>query len=247
MLEHIQRLGLDVILVDQFGRLFIGQQLECIGNFDFACLFFVLIELTKHATQLFGHLLHASRTHDLKLRRGVRHLDLDLPLIELTFTQLFPEVLPCRALRLVGLHHAKLLAGHRNQDIQHPVLGDILSTLTHLLFGRLAGLLDGNVSQIPDDGVDIFANITHFGELGGFDLDEGRIRQACQTARDFRLADTGGANHENILGRDFAAQAGIHLLAAPAIAQGNRHRAFGLSLADDVFVELCDNFLGSER
>jgi hypothetical protein len=57
---------------------------------------------------------------------------------------------------------------------------------------------------------------------------KGRIGQACQAPRDFGLADTGGANHQNILGRDFAAQAGLDLLAAPAIAQGNGHRAFGL-------------------
>ena len=76
-----------------------------------------------------------------------------------------------------------------------------------------------------------------------FHLDEGRIGQARQAAGDFGFAHAGGADHENVLGRDFGAQLFRHLLPAPAVAQGNGDGAFGILLADDVAVQLGDDFL----
>ena len=69
LLEHVQRLRLDVFLVDQFGRFFIDQQFHRFGDFELACLALGLTHLTEHATQLLGHFFHAGRTHDLQLRR----------------------------------------------------------------------------------------------------------------------------------------------------------------------------------
>src|SRR3546814_213265 len=84
-----------------------------------------------------------------------------------------------------------------------------------------------------------------FGELGGLDLDEGGVGQFGQAARDFGLAYTGGPYHEDVLGDDFVAQRLGHLLAAPAVAQGDRHGALGAILSDDVLVEFGDDFSGS--
>src|SRR6218665_366543 len=117
-------------------------------------------------------------------------------------------------------------------------------TLFHL---GLARLLDRHVGQVADDGVDILAHIAHLGELGGLDLDEGRIGQFGQAAGDLGLAHAGGAYHQDVLGRDLLAQTALHLLAAPAVAQRNRHGALGARLADDVLVELGDDLLGGHR
>jgi hypothetical protein len=54
------------------------------------------------------------------------------------------------------------------------------SARTRIFFIRLARLLDGHFGQIADDGVHILAHIAHFGELGGLDLDEGRIGQPAR-------------------------------------------------------------------
>jgi hypothetical protein len=98
--------------------------------------------------------------------------------------------------------------------------------------------------QVADDGVHILAHIAHFGELGGLDLDEGRIGQLGQAARDLGLAHARGADHEDVLRRDLVAQAAFDLLAAPAVAQRDGHGALGAGLAHDVVVQLGDDFLG---
>jgi hypothetical protein len=107
----------------------------------------------------------------------------------------------------------------------------------------LAGLLDGHIGQVADDGVDVLAHITDLGELGRLHLDEGRVGQPGQAPRDLGLADPGGADHQDVLGRDLAAQAGLDLLAPPAVAQGNGNGALGLVLPDDMFVELAHDLL----
>jgi hypothetical protein len=85
------------------------------------------------------------------------------------------------------------------------------------------------------------------GELGRFDLDERRVGELGEAARDLGLADTGRTDHEDVLGRDLLAQRLFHLHAPPAVAERDRYRALGRALADDVFVELLDDLPGSKR
>src|SRR3546814_3892347 len=66
----------------------------------------------------------------------------------------------------------------------------------HAAHFDVAGLLDRDFDQVADDGVYVAADIAHFGELGGLDLDEGGVGQFGQAARDFGLAYTGGPYHE---------------------------------------------------
>ena len=136
-----------------------------------------------------------------------------------------------------------MVARRRHQQIQHPLLGGALGAGAHLAHLGFTRLLDGDVGQIADDGVHVLADIADLGELGRLDLDEGRIGQARQTAGNLGLADAGGANHQDVLGRDFLAQRAFHLLTAPAVAQRNRDSALGVGLADDVFVEFGNDFL----
>ena len=130
------------------------------------------------------------------------------------------------------------------QHIQDALFGSIFGAYALLLDFRLTRLLDRHFGQVADDGIHILADIAHFGELGGFDLDEWRIGQTRQAPCDLSLAHASGANHENVLGCDLGAQRLIDLLAAPAIAQRNGHRTLGPLLADDVAIEFTDNFLG---
>ncbi len=74
---------------------------------------------------------------------------------------------------------------------------------------------------------------------------KGASARRGQAAGDFGLAHARGADHEDVLRGDLVAQLVFDLLAAPAVAQGDGHGALGGRLADDVIVELGDDFLGS--
>ena len=104
-------------------------------------------------------------------------------------------------------------------------------------------MLDGDVDQVADDRVDVAADVADLGELGRLDLDERRVGEPRQPARDLGLADAGRADHQDVLRRDLLAQRLGDLLAAPAVAQRDRDRALGRVLADDVLVELGDDLL----
>ena len=238
-------LAANVFFVDEFRCLFIEQQLHGLGNLELAGFAFASPHLAEHATQLLGHFLHARRPHQLHLGWGVGDIDFDILVVQRTFPQLLAKHLACRTVTAGGgCVRAAHRTGRWNQDIQNAVFGGIFGAQAYLAHFGLTRLFDGNFSQVADDGIHILANIPHLGELGGFDLDEGSIRQTGQAAGDLGLAHARGADHEDVLGCDFVAQGHIHVLAAPAVAQRNGHGTFGAGLAHDVAVEFGDDFLG---
>ena len=103
-----------------------------------------------------------------------------------------------------------------------------------------------SLGQVADDRLDVAPDVADLGELRGLDLDERRLGELRQPARDLGLSDAGRADHDDVLGRDLVAQLLRHLLAAPAVAQRDRDRALGLALADDVAVELRDDLARRE-
>ena len=102
------------------------------------------------------------------------------------------------------------------------------------------------LDQVARDLLDVAADIADLGELGRLDLEEGRVGELGQTARNLGLAAAGGADHQDVLRRHLVAQIGGELLAAPAIAQRHGDGALGLVLADDMRVERSDDRLGSQ-
>ena len=102
-------------------------------------------------------------------------------------------------------------ARRRQQHVQHAVLGGIHRPVAHAAHGRLAAVLDGDLDQVAHDGIHVAADIADLGELRRLDLDEGRVGEPRQTTRDLRLADAGGADHEDVLRRDLGAQRLGHL------------------------------------
>src|SRR5262249_12634571 len=100
---------------------------------------------------------------------------------------------------------------------------------------------DGGLRQVADHAFDVAADVADLGVLGRLDLEERGADELRQPAGDLGLADAGGADHDDVLGDDVLAQLGRQLLAAPAVAYGNRHRPLGGVLSDDVAVQLLDN------
>ncbi len=196
------------------------------------------------------HLLHAGRRHDLDADVD-RGLDLDLAIVERAFAQLLAQFLArvavgrARRLRRLAAEPKRLLPA-RQQRVEDAVLGAILGLRAHLRLGLLARHLDRDVGEVAHDLLDILADVTDLGELRRLDLDERRVRQMREPARDLGLADAGRTDHQDVLRRDLLAQRRIELHAPPAVAQRDRDRALGRILADDVAVEFVDDFAGGE-
>ena len=118
------------------------------------------------------------------------------------------------------------------------------------MLNSLAGLLDDlaplcgldqddrGLDQVADQAFDVAAHVADLGVLGGFSLDERSADQNGQPAGDLGLADTGGPDQHDVLGRDLLAQLFGKLPAAPSVPQRDRDGPLGAGLADDVAVEL---------
>ncbi len=128
------------------------------------------------------------------------------------------------------------------QDVEEALLSVHLGAVFYFLEALFADHIDGNFDQIADHGFNVAADVAHLSKFGGLDLEEGRVGEFGETARDLSFADTGGPDHDDVLGHDFVGKVGRQLLAALAIAQRDRHGTLGGLLANDVFVELCDDF-----
>ena len=85
-----------------------------------------------------------------------------------------------------------------DQRIQHAFFGGLLRAGLHVLALALADLHDRDLDEVADDLLDVAADIADFGELGGFDLDEGRVGKLRQPPRDLGLADAGRPDHQDV-------------------------------------------------
>ena len=119
-------------------------------------------------------------------------------------------------------------ARRRQQHVEDALLGGVLGARALPRASASSRvLLDRDLDEVADDRVDVPADVADLGELGRLDLDERRVGEPRQAARDLGLADAGRADHEDVLRRDLVAQRLVDLLAAPAVAQRDRDRALG--------------------
>jgi hypothetical protein len=87
--------------------------------------------------------------------------------------------------------------------------------------------VDGDLDEVADHGFHVAADVADFGKLGGFHLEERRVGELGEAARDFGFAHAGGPNHDDVLGHDVFGEIGRELLAALAVAQSDGHGALG--------------------
>ena len=105
---------------------------------------------------------------------------------------------------------------------------------------------DGVLDQLADHALHVPAVVADFGVLGGFDFDKWRTGERGQPAGDFRLADAGGADHQNVFGGDLFTKIVVELLPTPAVANGDGDGPFGVVLADDMAVEFGYDLAGRQ-
>ncbi len=139
-----------------------------------------------------------------------------------------------------------LRSGARQQKVEQSLLGGVFGFDAHLAGFFVADHDHCQVYQIADHALDVTPNVADFGEFTCFDLDEGCLGQFGQPSGDFSFADPGGTDHDDVLRYDLIAQFGGHLLAPPAVTQGDGHRTFGVVLADDMTIEFGDDLAWSE-
>src|SRR5205814_8568910 len=106
--------------------------------------------------------------------------------------------------------------------------------------------VDGAFDEIANHRLDIASDVADFGEFRRLDLDERRTRETRQSARDLGLADAGGADEDDVVGRDLFADLLWCALPAPAIAERYGDRLLRVSLANDVTIQLLDDLLRRE-
>jgi len=245
LLDRFQGAGLEVFFVDQARGFFVADQLEGFLDLQLAALLLALAHVGEEVLQLVGHLLHPGRCHDFHAGRAFGDLDVDFLVIQLAFAQALAEQLAG-----VGIARLHWLLGEahrtcrRQQGVENAFLGGVLGAVAHLVHLLFAQHFQGCIGQVADDRLDVAADIADLGELGRFHFQEWRIGQLGQAAGDLGLADTGRADHQDVLRGDFLAQLGRQLHAPPAVAQGDGHGALGVVLADDVAVEFVDDLAG---
>ena len=241
LLDRLDCAELDVLIVDHLVGLFFLEGLQGFLDLELAGLGAIRMQILKHVLQLIAHLLHTRRRHDFHADLARAHLDVNVLVIQIAFSQLLAEFLTGGRFLLARFITAP--AGDAGQQgVEHALLGSHLRASLHVFHLFLTRHLDGGIDQVANDGFDIAAHIAHFGEFGRLDLDEGRICQTRQSAGDFGLADAGRADHQDVLRRDFFPQPRFNLRPPPAIAQRDGDRALGIGLANDVLVQFLDDF-----
>src|SRR5262249_44537556 len=221
------------VVVDQLVGLFRHQDVEAVAHGNLARLGALTECLAEHLGEIDHADMASGHAWDLEGRHAcavVDDLNLDLAVVELAGAKPFAES----------------IAGGESgigadQSVDHALLGIELRLGLDLFALCVAHESDAGFQQIADDLIHVAADIADFGELRGFDLDEGRAGEPGQPPRDLGLADAGRPDHQDVLGQDLLAQLLVELLPAPAVAERNGDGALGVALTDDVAVELRDD------
>ena len=150
----------------------------------------------------------------------------------------------------------KLLAGaletfarfrlRRHQQIEQTLFGILFGPLSNLLQPFFAHHVDRDIHQVANNRFNVAAHIADFGEFARFYFQKWRIGELCETAGNLRLADSGRADHQNVLRHHLVGHFGIQLLPSYTVPQRDRHGTFGVTLPDHVFVEFRDNLAGRQ-
>ena len=122
----------------------------------------------------------------------------------------------------------------------------LFGAVGHLVEAFLPHHVDRNVDQIANNRFHVAAHIAHFGEFARLYLEKRGIGEFGKAPGDLGLADTGGPNHQDVLGHHFFGHFGLELLAADPVAERNSYRPFGVRLADYVLIQFGDDLARGE-
>src|SRR6185437_13013500 len=237
-LDRLDRFLNELLVVEQLVGFLIDQNGVRVLHGDLTRLGLAATELTEDIADVDGAHLRARHAGNFEHRHAAAarlHLDFDVLVVELASAQPLAEAF---ARRRAG-------AG-ADQSVDDTLFGVELGLGLHIFAFAIAGERNGNLDQVADDLLDVAADIADFGELGGFDFEKRRARQARQPARDFGFADTGRPDHQNVFRQHFLAQFVVELQPPPAITQGDGNGTLSVVLADDEAVQFGNDFARGE-
>ena len=193
----------------------------------------------EHALEVDVHLLHAEVGEDLHRHGLLLDVQLDHAVFQLAGLEAGLHLVagPLPAFVLLGvLRRPRRRTLGRSRSSSRSVTRSLACGLDDGAL-LLADHADGDLGQVADHALDVAAEVADLGVLGGLDLEERSADELGQPAGDLGFADAGGADHDDVLGRDVLAQLRRQLLPPPAIADGDGHGPLGGVLADDVAVQ----------
>jgi len=112
----------------------------------------------------------------------------------------------------------------------------LLGPVLHLLQALFPNHVDRDVHQIANHRFHIAAYVAHFRELASFHLEERRVGQLRQPARNLSLADTGRPDHQDIFGHHLFGHLGFQLLPANPVAKRDGDGTFRIRLPNHMLV-----------
>jgi hypothetical protein len=229
VLDEVDRLALQLLLVEELVGFLGDEDLVRVLDLHLALDAALPEGLAEHVGEVDHADIAARHAGNVEHgRAGIgRHLDLDLLVVELAAPQLLAERIARRGRRRMA-----------DERVDHPFLRVLVRLRLDIAPPLVAQHRDAGLDEVAHDLLDVAAHIADLGELGGLDLDEGRLRELGEPTRDLGLADAGRPDHQDVLGGHFLTQLRRELLAAPAVPQRHRDGALGVLLADDVAVEL---------
>ena len=131
----------------------------------------------------------------------------------------------------------------RQQQVEETLLRTLFRRRIDVILALGADHVDRDVHQLAHHRLDVAADVAHFGELRGFNLEKRRSREPCQPARDLCFPDARRTDHDDVVRHDLVPDLFGRLGTAPAVADRDGDRLFRRFLPDDVAVQLGDDLL----
>jgi hypothetical protein len=219
--------------VDQLVLFFLDQILERLVHAHRALLRTASEHSRNHLADVQPHFFQIHVARYFKGGSAVLDFEFDRAFVELSLAKTFPQLLA--GLLVV---RAVLARGGRHQQIQDAIFSVRLRALGHFLELLAPHHVDRDVHQIADHRLHIASHVPDFGKLARFNFNKRRIGQLSQTSREFRFADARRPDHEDVFRHHLLGHVWREFLAAKAVPQRDGHRAFGVRLADYMFIEL---------
>jgi hypothetical protein len=234
--------------IQQLVFFFLDQVFERVGDAHFALFLLLAEDVGKHLLDVAVHFLDALIGNDFECgHQAFAHLQVDHALIELAFAKLDTELF-ARAQVLLTLRgdlaFRRAWGGRRQrrqQQIEHALFRRLFGAVSHFIELFLADHVDGSLDEVADHGLDVAADVAHFGVFRSFHLDERASGQPRQTPGNLGFPHARRPDHQNVFRQDIVRDFGRKLLPTNAIAQRHGDSALRGRLPDDVFVELEDD------
>src|SRR5271155_3928990 len=248
LLDAVHGDARDLVHINQAVFFFLDEIVKGFGDRHFALLFLLAEHAGEHVFYIDVHFLDALIGDDFEGRHlAFANFDFDHARVELAFAQLGAKFFPrasylFAALNFRGGRSVRRNGRRREEQVEQAVFGGLLGALGDFVELFFTDHINRGFDEIADHGFHVAADVADFGVFRGFHFDEGETCQAREAAGDFRLADASGADHQNIFRQNIFGELGWKFLPADPIAQSDGYGFFGEILADDIFIQLDDDF-----